>query len=138
MPDRFMVIDDDPISNMLCKLAIQRCFKEANVKLFTEPETALLAIDFEYSKKGEMLSTILFLDINMPAMTGWEFLDVFNDFNENIHQKFTIFILSSSVDQRDEEKAKSSPQVLGFISKPLTSDRIKEIFIPDFAAVEMK
>ncbi|MEP6683208.1 MAG: response regulator [Parafilimonas sp.] len=127
MPDRFMVIDDDAINNMICKLLIQRCFNEVNIKLFTEPEDALTAINFEYTKKGKMLSTVLFLDINMPVMTGWEFLEVFKNFNSSIQQQFTIFVLSSSIDYKDEEKAKSNPLVAGFICKPLTAEKIMEM-----------
>lgn len=123
-----MVVDDDPTTTMLCKIIFNKFSKEPGTKLFTEPETALASIKEEYSHTNAIISTILFLDINMPAMTGWEFLEMFKEFSEDIRKQFTIYLLSSSVDERDKEKAKENPLVRGFISKPLTVDRLKELF----------
>jgi len=64
----------------------------------------------------------------MPDITGWEFLDIFKDFNENIRSFFTIYMLSSSVDYKDKNLATENPLVEGYIEKPLTRDKIKNIF----------
>ncbi|MEP6465324.1 MAG: response regulator [Parafilimonas sp.] len=127
MPDRFMLIDDDTVNNTLFKFLIKQYYKEISVTMFTEPKAALLAIENEYNKKGKVLSTILFLDINMPVMTGWDFLDIFKDFNVVIREQFTIFVLASYVNYEDEKKAKLNAFVSGCISKPLTIDKITEM-----------
>ncbi len=126
--NRFMVLDDDPINNLICKYTIRSFDGEADIKLFTEPEAALEAIKEEYGITDKNIATVLFLDINMPAMTGWEFLDIFKSFSTHIHKQFTIYILSSSVEDRDNEKAEINPFVAGFLSKPLSSDSLGQIF----------
>ena len=76
-----------------------------------------------------ILPTVLLLDINMPSMTGWDFLNVFKDYSDDIHQQFITFILSSSVDDIDREKANSNPLVCRFISKPLKDEVIRQMVI---------
>lgn len=127
-PNTFMVVDDNHTSNMICEFAIRRYSETARIILFTEPEAALENIEKEYDsiKGGE--KTILFLDINMPSMTGWEFLEEFEKFRVEVVQQFIIYILTSSVDDRDKEKAKASPLVTGFISKPLMVQSVQYIF----------
>ena len=123
--NRFMIVDDDPTSNILCQYVIRRFFPATEIKLFTRPEAALETIKEEQGKTD--FATVLLLDINMPSMSGWDFLDLFKEFSEEIHKRFTIYILSSSVDERDKAKAKTNPFVLGFLRKPLTFDSIRRI-----------
>ena len=127
----FMIIDDDPTNNLLCLYAIRKVFANADIKLFEDPELALKTIETDYSKTA--ISTVVFLDINMSEMTAWEFLDVFKDFSDDIHKQFSIYILSSSVDHRDKEKAETNPFVLGFLSKPLSVKELVRIFKPGIA-----
>jgi CheY-like chemotaxis protein len=127
--NHFMVVDDNHTNNLICEFTIRKYSKYAEISLFTEPEVALEKIGKEYGKKNENKLTVLFLDINMPSLTGWDFLDVFGNFNEDIQRQFLIYILSSSVDHRDKEKAETHPFVSGFLSKPLTIQNIEQIFI---------
>ena len=113
-----MVVDDDATNNMICQFTIKRVNKEADIKMFLNPEEALASIKEEYSSAREVLPTVLFLDINMPTITGWEFLDVFLQFDEWVKDQFTIFILSSSIEDFTE-KAEIYPFIQGFLSKPL-------------------
>lgn len=126
---QFIVVDDDRTSNLICKHTLRRFFKENLIAIFTEPEDALKAIEEEYIKTDKNASIVLFLDINMPSMSGWEFLEVFKNFNTHIQKQFTIYMLSSSVGCDDAEKAEKNTFVSGFISKPLTLAKLKEIFI---------
>jgi two-component system chemotaxis response regulator CheY len=128
LPERFIVVDDDAINNQLCKFAILRTVGETEIDLFTEPDEALSSIQGESLLPDEKGQIVLFLDINMPTMTGWEFLEVFRSLSQAIHEKFTIFMLSSSVDDRDRERAEADPFVSGFFSKPLKAVELKEIF----------
>ncbi|CAN5646885.1 hypothetical protein BH10BAC5_BH10BAC5_22820 [soil metagenome] len=77
---------------------------------------------------GSEKPTVLFLDINMPSMTGWEFLEEFRKFSKTVHKQFTIYMLSSSVDSSDKEKASSNIFVSGYISKPLRQETLREKF----------
>lgn len=125
-PERFIVVDDNRTNNLICEFAIRRYKREAAIDLFTEPELALHNIKKEYALEKGDAHTVLFLDINMPSMTGWEFLDEFRHFGEKVHKQFVIYILTSSVDERDKEKAESDPLVAGFFSKPLTATTVQE------------
>jgi CheY-like chemotaxis protein len=69
----------------------------------------------------------LFLDINMPTMTGWEFLDEFKELPETIRKKFIIYVLSSSVDSKDLEKASENELVKNYIQKPLRKESLKTL-----------
>ena len=127
-PDRFMVIDDDRTTTILCEHVLFRYSGATPIKIFLDPEEALESISEEYGNSTVPISTVMFLDINMPSMTGWEFLELFNKLPLKVQCQFTIYILSSSIDQRDEERCKSNPLVSGLICKPLKLESIKQIF----------
>lgn len=123
----FIIVDDDPINNMLCKLIIEQRFCTVSVHSFTDPNDALAYIESTYSN-AEAPATILFLDINMPTLTGWEFLDVFESFPVSIKSHFKIFMLSSSVDPKDKEHAALNKNVFAYIEKPITIESVDYIF----------
>lgn len=128
MSNNFMVIDDNSTNNLICKYTIRKFSDKAEISIFTEPEDALEFIKVAYGNSNGDIRTILFLDINMPYMTGWEFLEEFKELKEEIQKQFVIYMLSSSVDERDKEKAKNNPLVSGFYSKPLTIHTIKDLY----------
>lgn len=117
MGKKYIVVDDDKTNNMICELTISKFEENADIHLFTEPEKGLEFLK-EDAAKNELGEAILFLDINMPTMTGWEFLDEFINFQDQVKGKVTIYILSSSLEDFSE-KAEKYPFVSGFLSKPL-------------------
>ena len=127
---RYMVVDDDATNNMICEFIIKRFDKEADIKIFAVPEEALAFINDDYGKTNVVVPTVLFLDVNMPTMTGWEFLDVFTQFEELLKDQFTIYILSSSIEDFTEE-AEIYTCIQGFISKPLKINHLEEVMIID-------
>jgi CheY-like chemotaxis protein len=127
LPDRFMVIDDDQITTIICEQALAKFSPVTPTKIFNDPEVALETIKEEYGVSNDNIPTVMFLDINMPAMTGWEFLDEFKNFSAELRKQFTIFILSSSINEQDKEKADANPFVSGFISKPLRLQTLIQI-----------
>lgn len=70
----------------------------------------------------------LFLDINMPTITGWEFLEKFQEFTDSVKNQFNIYMLSSSIDPSDIQRAKLNPLVIDFIEKPLSKAILADIF----------
>ncbi|SFB11013.1 response regulator [Algoriphagus aquimarinus] len=113
-----VLIDDDPISTFVTEKLISRNVKEPCQ--FYKYQSARAALQEIYSIKPNYL----FLDLNMPEMTGWDFLDCFNS-EKNEAQ---IYILSSSVDERDIHKASGYSVVKDYLSKPLIKKYIKSIF----------
>lgn len=122
-----MVVDDNPTNNLLCKFVIRKVKEDSELHIFPNPEDALAYIKENNVIKDEDNVTLLFLDINMPFMTGWEFLEEYKNFDKGIHKQFIIYMLSSSIDKRDQEKAEINPFVSGFISKPLSTIAIIQI-----------
>jgi CheY-like chemotaxis protein len=122
---RFIVVDDDPINNIICSKLIKKALEIAEVKTIQIAEEGLNYIEHEYSAICE--PAILFLDINMPGITGWEFLERYHRLKEEIKKHITVYILSSSLDPQDIEKARVDKAVKGFLSKPLYIDLIREI-----------
>lgn len=117
----FILVDDDPINNMLSELTISDVFPEAKIIAFTNPKEGLefLLTSLGPSRGGK---PILFLDLNMPIMSGWDFLAQFELAEQDVKAQLQINILSSSVDPMDLEKAKQNVHVNDFIEKPLTEE----------------
>jgi len=121
------LIDDDYIHQFGMKRMIQRYQPSVGVIEFYN---GLDAINFFKTAHDEQsIPELIFLDINMPVMNGWEFLDEFVKIRPALHKKIDIYILSSSTDNHDIEKAKSNPAITDYIVKPLTADSLKNIFV---------
>jgi len=125
MIKKFIIVDDDPFNNILCDMTIEMALNTADVTSFTKPADGLAHILLAYSK--EMEPAILLLDINMPLMNGWEFMDAFAKYPESVKKQLTVYIVSSSVDPRDKEKAAGNINIKGFISKPVEVEMIQQL-----------
>lgn len=125
--ERFILIDDDFLNNNLCKLYIRHIFPLMEIISFTLPERGFHYVETEFNGAGS-IGTILLLDINMPQMTGWDFLEKYDELDTKIKDQITIYILSSSVDSRDKNKAAENKYVKGYLEKPLEAEMIKRIY----------
>ncbi|MES2559349.1 MAG: response regulator [Bacteroidota bacterium] len=124
---RFIIIDDDPINNKLCRYLIAKTSPSGTEILdFISAENALAYISKTYVLE-KSCPTVLLLDINMPDINGWEFLSAYETLPEFIHQQIDIYLLSSSVDGRDKDRAKQCRLIRDFIVKPLRVDNIHSI-----------
>lgn len=113
-----VLIDDDPISTFVTEKLISKNVKEpCQFYKYQSAKRALEEID-------SINPNYLFLDLNMPEMTGWDFLDKLNPKDTDAQ----IYILSSSVDERDINKASQYQIVRDYLSKPLIKKYIKNIF----------
>jgi CheY-like chemotaxis protein len=126
MNTNFIIVDDDPVNNMLCPTVIKCVFPEAMIHTFTDPGLALNFIKSTYIMPGAS-NALLLLDINMPALTGWEFLESFELFDGIIKEHLKIYMLSSSIDRYDKERAAKNKNVLGYLEKPLTKENVKSV-----------
>ena|ERR1700761_9579515 len=124
---RFIVIDDDDFNNKICTVTIEKISKDADIKTFLDPVEGFAHIVSEYSRTDHNATAVLFLDINMPVMNGWEFLERFEELDTAIKNRVKIYILSSSVDKRDIERAKQNKNVVHYLIKPLTKETIRLI-----------
>ncbi|HMW06765.1 MAG TPA: response regulator [Leptospiraceae bacterium] len=116
-----LLIDDDKITNILTKRILVQYNPQIKVDTFTNPYEGLRFLEKLKENKGEF--PIVFLDITMPEMTGWEFLDKLAGLNINP----PVYILTSSIDRRDIERARVYKNVKSFLTKPLTSEKMPTI-----------
>jgi len=113
---RAWLIDDDNVTNMLNRYYLEVHFPHLQIELFSKAKTAL--DDLIINAKE---TDFIFLDINMPEMNGWEFLDAIAE-AASLPQRFPkIYMLSSSLDPADKVRAETHQFVAGFLSKPLES-----------------
>ncbi|MDQ3191020.1 MAG: response regulator [Bacteroidota bacterium] len=122
----FIVVDDDPINNMVCRMVIERLAPKADIQTFTIPEEGFAYISKQYLTTDN--PTALFLDINMPSWSGWDFLDHFENLDYNIKKQFQIHLLSSSIDPNDKKRAAENKNVKSFIEKPLNKAILQKMF----------
>ncbi|EAZ79898.1 response regulator [Algoriphagus machipongonensis] len=116
--DAIFLVDDDPINNLINKRLLSKVEITERIQEFLEGQFAIERLNEEPLDK----TLLIFLDINMPVMNGWEFLEAYMEQHPN--RKDKIVILSSSIDFQDRQKAKGYPVVSGFLEKPLTLDKI--------------
>ena len=113
-----MLIDDDKITNILTKKLLLKHNPEMKVEIFNSPFESIEHLEKLKVNNWEM--PIIFLDINMPMMNGWQFLEKIASQNMSP----TIYILTSSVDRNDIEKARTYKNVKAFLTKPLTVEKM--------------
>lgn len=120
---KILVIDDDRVNNLICKTVINRQFPEAEI-CFAENGQDGLGMLLQWEIFNQTMPNLVLLDINMPIMDGWEFLDRFNErFGESDFRP-NIVMLSSTIDPNDEKRARQNPWIKEFISKPFTTVKL--------------
>lgn len=119
---QFIVIDDEPVNNLICRKVIELADPDAVVYTFTNPDEGVAFIKSLQPGTGPYL---LLLDINMPVMSGWELLDAVAE--PLSHIQITTYVLSSSIAACDMEQAAAHPQVKDYILKPLSVPAIKTL-----------
>lgn len=125
MSRHIFLIDDDPVINLINKKIINKTFP-SKVTAFTHASDALLQLKNWAGHDPGQLPHFIFLDINMPGIDGWEFLDEFIKFPQTV-QKIQVIMLTSSIDNDDIDRSRKYKPVLDFISKPLTVDILNRL-----------
>ncbi len=132
MLDLILCVDDDPITLMLCKMVISRSDFAKEIITAQNGEEALNYFDdLKLNNLGNEINKyplLIFLDLNMPVMGGWEFLDHFSQ--EEYRTQFKdckVIVLSSTIDPDDINKAKTYPMVLDFLSKPISKEMLEDL-----------
>jgi two-component SAPR family response regulator len=118
-PLKFVIIDDDDITIFLTTRILRQFNENFEIESYKDGKLAIQ----QFLETGYQQDWIILLDINMPIYNGWDFLEDI----EKHHMNMRIFMFSSSIDTRDQEKSKAFPFVLDYISKPLTGVKIAQL-----------
>jgi CheY-like chemotaxis protein len=118
------IIDDDPIHQRIAQIMIE---KHQLFDTYSSYTDASKAIDFLKlnSHQLDVLPDVILLDLNMPVFDGWDFLDRYEPIEPLLKKSINVYIVTSSVDEKDKAKAQTYSFVKGFISKPLSPDVIR-------------
>lgn len=126
MLHRILCVDDDPITLMLYKMVIAKSSFTEEIVTAKNGQEALDYYDNLNVNNDNCCPELVFLDLNMPVMGGWEFLDNFTAEKYDIfNQKTKVIVLSSTIDPNDIEKSKKYPMVIDFMSKPVTKEMLE-------------
>lgn len=116
------VIDDDAIYQLITQKELEQHGPHITCKSYYNGASALQAL-----QELPEPPAIILLDLNMPIMDGWEFLEAYQQLPTSLTQHIQLYVVSSSIDYRDIDRAKENPLVSDFIIKPITSTNFSQI-----------
>jgi len=120
---RVALVDDDRIYQFTTERLLKKLISDIDFIWFKDGEEALAYIGL-HRDHAELLPDILIVDINMPYMDGWQFLDAFKELKSRVAKAINIFMVSSSNDDRDMRRARSIAEVQDYVEKPITREKL--------------
>lgn len=125
-----MLIDDNEVDNMINQKLLENAHFAKNIYTYTSGKGALeffKNIDRNPGFPEDLIPDIVFLDINMPIMNGFAFIDSLNKLSDRITSRLKILLLTQSASPQDMQQAKKSKIVVDYLVKPLNDAMLKEI-----------
>ena len=127
-----LLVDDDEVYLFLMNKIIKELTTELKVTSLLDGEEAIEYLS-KCTDKNIDAPEVIFLDINMPFLDGWGFLEEFKKLKPKIQNNVNIYLVSSSNMQHDIEKASEFEELTGYVVKPLKEDKLVEIFTDIYA-----
>ena len=123
---KVLVIDDNEIDRYVAKLVMENYDFAEKVICLETPMEALELLK-EHEANPDELPDLIFLDINMPIMSGFDFLNEYQNLSETIQKHCIIMMLTTSLNDDDRERAKENKFVYSFLNKPLDKEKLEKI-----------
>jgi two-component system, chemotaxis family, chemotaxis protein CheY len=120
------LVDDDKIFQLTASRTIAATNLTDRILQFENGEDALAFLKL-HAADTEILPDYIFLDINMPFVDGWMFLDDYALLKQNLKKEISIFMISSSIDPRDVDRANRNEHVREYVIKPVTPEKFTEL-----------
>jgi CheY-like chemotaxis protein len=118
----FLLIDDSAFDLLIYEKLLLKSGISKSVKTFNSAREALR---FLFEEGNTLPETVILLDLQMPDMNGFEFIEEYDSLPDYLKEKIRIFMLSSTIDTRDIEKAKASQHIIDLLPKPLEIGNLK-------------
>jgi response regulator of citrate/malate metabolism len=120
------IIDDDPMATFYIK-RLAELGELADIITIYDKARGAVEYLLQHKNSPEHLPDVILLDIYMPDLDGWGFLQEFGHIKEQLEKKINIYIISSSGNLKDINRAKSIPSVTEYIQKPVTKEKLADI-----------
>lgn len=124
--EKLCLVDDDTLFQFLTQRVIEETDLVNKVEVFSNGLQAINYLKFA-AENPEELPNVILLDLNMPVLDGWGFLDEFAKLTPHINKKIVTYIVSSSNDPNDVRRSKTIESVKDFIIKPITKEKFIEM-----------
>jgi CheY-like chemotaxis protein len=125
-----LLIDDDEPTNFLNRMTLEQAGCAEHIRAIQSGQEALdfLTHKGKYREKPDCPHPdLIFLDVNMPAMDGWEFLERYRKLQPEQKAPVVMIMLTTSLNPDDEVKARAIPEISGYENKPLRAERVREL-----------
>ena len=121
-----LIIDDDTVNNFIAETLIKKAAKDAEITICLNGQEAIDQL-LSIKQSSGKLPRFIFLDIAMPVMDGWRFLDEYRRLNLHDNGHSEIIMISSSRFRHDIDRAHANAMVKEYIKKPLSMELVKRI-----------
>jgi len=121
------LIDDDNIYQYTARVILESTGLAKKIHSFYNGSEAITYFRDEKNLRPEILPDVIFVDINMPVMNGWEFLEEYQKLYATLPKPIVVYVVSSSVDSSDMQKSRSYKAVSDYLVKPVNRSKYQEL-----------
>jgi len=121
------LIDDDKVYQFTAKMILEATGLTSSIKTFFNGKEAIDFLSNPENQQADHLPDVIFLDINMPVMNGWNFLEAYEAIKQELPKNIVIYVVSSSVDESDIQKSRSYLAVTDYVIKPINREKYRQL-----------